>query len=144
MKVIKVYFVFFILFLSGCRKGNIEKEFSHIKDSTYIMTGYDVVLLSSVEMSVDEMVMQKIAAGITRNEAISIALKNNPELQVHFETLGIAKADLEQAGLYTNPDIHGFFWPPLEDTVMETEVEPFFKISDLWQVPLIKKVQKDV
>lgn len=144
MKVIKFYFIFLVLLLSGCHKGNINREFSYVKDSTFEMTGHDVVLLNAAQIPIDTTIMQKLTEGITRNEAIGIALKNNPELQVHFETLGIAKADLEQAGLYTNPDINGFFWTPLQDSATELETGISFRVSDLWQVPLKKKVQKDI
>lgn len=40
---------------------------------------------------------------LTCDEAVQIALLNNPELQSTYERLGIAQADLVQAGLLKNP-----------------------------------------
>lgn len=37
------------------------------------------------------------------DEAVQIALLNNPALQARYETLGVAQADLVQAGLLANP-----------------------------------------
>ena len=37
------------------------------------------------------------------NEAVQVALLNNPDLQATFEEIGISQADLVQAGLLKNP-----------------------------------------
>lgn len=144
MNMLKYCLIIILLFLSGCRKVDINREFIHLKDSTQCMTGFDIAF-RPVERSID-LGLSKLLfdEGVSRNQAIGIALMHNPQLQANFETLGIAKADLEQAGLYTNPDIHGFFWPPLQNSHMELETGAFFTISDLWQVPLRKNIQKDV
>lgn len=145
MNTLKYCLSIVLLFLSGCRKVEINREFYHLKNSTQCITGFDIALLRPAEKSIDlELSKLLFDEGISRNQAIGIALMHNPQLQANFETLGIAKADLEQAGLYTNPDIHGFFWPPLQNSSMELETGAFFKISDLWQVPLRKDIQKDV
>lgn len=40
---------------------------------------------------------------ISSESAVQIALLNNPEVQAIFEEIGIAQADLIEAGLFTNP-----------------------------------------
>jgi cobalt-zinc-cadmium efflux system outer membrane protein len=40
---------------------------------------------------------------LTSDAAVQIALLNNPELQADYEDLGVAQADLVQAGLLSNP-----------------------------------------
>jgi len=40
---------------------------------------------------------------ISIESAVQIALLNNPEVQATFEEIGIAQADLVEAGLFTNP-----------------------------------------
>lgn len=44
-----------------------------------------------------------VANELTADSAIQIALLNNPEVQATFEELGIAQADLIEAGLLSNP-----------------------------------------
>lgn len=44
-----------------------------------------------------------IANELTPDSAIQIALLNNPKIQVFFEEIGIARADLVEAGLLSNP-----------------------------------------
>src|SRR5262245_13578904 len=41
--------------------------------------------------------------GLTEDEAVAIALWNNPALQAELTALGLARADLIQAGQLTNP-----------------------------------------
>lgn len=49
---------------------------------------------------------------LTAARAVQIALLNNRSLQASYANLGIAQADLVQAGLLTNPVVDGsFVWP---------------------------------
>ena len=49
---------------------------------------------------------------MTAARAVQIALLNNRNLQASYASLGMAQADLVQAGLLTNPVIDGsFLWP---------------------------------
>ena len=51
--------------------------------------------------------------GLTIEEAVGIALWNNPDFQVALTSLGIARADLVEAGLLKNPVFSLLFpWGP--------------------------------
>lgn len=84
------------------------------------------------------------AQGITSEQAIALGINNNSLLQAAFDEIGIAKADLEQAGFYSNPHLETIFRIPRQ-TGDQTNIELSltFKLSDVWQVPLRKKVAKD-
>ncbi len=86
-----------------------------------------------------------IKQGITIQKAIAIGLENNAQLQAKFEDLGIKKADLVQAGFFTNPQLFSVFRIPRDNDEIRTNIETdvLFMISDLWQVPLRKKVAQD-
>ncbi len=76
--------------------------------------------------------------GVTREEAVRIALMSNSTLQAAFEELGIARADLQQAGLYSNPAIETvLLWPDHEGA--EIEIEATWNLADLWRVPIRRK-----
>jgi outer membrane protein, heavy metal efflux system len=47
-----------------------------------------------------------LASELTPERAVEIALFNSPALQATYERLGIAQADLVQAGLFPNPVLH--------------------------------------
>lgn len=49
---------------------------------------------------------------LTAPRAVQVALLNNRSLQASYASLGVAQADLVQAGLLTNPVVDGsFLWP---------------------------------
>lgn len=150
MKIQYYFFIIFICIFSGCTKVKIDKEFSRIKKSAQKLTDLDVTYEQSVcnRFDLDQGYKDQLAHGITRSEAVGIALKNNPELQAYFDNLGVAKADLVEAGLYTNPRVESVFVFPIKKALVEsrTEIEAAasFRISDLWVVPLTKKVAADL
>lgn len=80
---------------------------------------------------------------ILRNDAIRMALLNNKSLLATIQELGIAKADLVQAGLLKNPKLSTAFHipPPGLGIVTNVEVETtILSLSDLWQIPLRRQV----
>ncbi len=69
--------------------------------------------------------------GLTEDEAAAIALWNNANFQVELAQLGVARADLVEAGLLSNP-IFSMLAPvgpkPIELTIL-------WAIDSLWQLP---------
>ncbi len=69
--------------------------------------------------------------GLTENEAVSLALWNNPGFQESLSDLGVARADLAQAGMLRNPVFSLLFpWGP-----KQLEATARWPIDALWQRP---------
>ena len=69
--------------------------------------------------------------GLTSQEAVAIALWNSPSFQATLADLGIARADLAEAGLLRNPIFSLLFpWGPKQ---LEWTLQ--FPIDALWQRP---------
>ena len=69
--------------------------------------------------------------GLTQDEAVAIALWNNPEFQVLLASLGFARADLVEAGLLQNPVLSLLFpWGP-----KQFEATLRWPVELLWQRP---------
>ena len=79
-----------------------------------------------------------LANGLTRQDAVKIALLNNGRLQATFEEIGMAQADLVQASLFTNPTFA--ILPVLPFSSGNSAATFVAWLSDLWTVPLRKKV----
>lgn len=144
---IKFAILLAIITLPGCRKVSITRQFSNLQRKTKQITDADI-MYTPVACNVGEL-EEQLAQGISRDEAIAMALANNPDLQADFENLGIAQADLAQAGLYTNPTINSVFRFPTQSqgpgtAQMNIESVASFRLADLWQVPLTKEVAEDV
>ena len=72
-----------------------------------------------------------IVDGLTQEEAVAIALWNNPDFQVQLSNLGFARADLIDAGLLQNPVFSLLF--PLGPKQLEATLR--FPIDLIWQRP---------
>lgn len=55
------------------------------------------------DLRIAEHIQDLLSQPMTIESAIQIALLNNPEIQAIFEEVGIAQADLVEAGLFSNP-----------------------------------------
>ena len=78
---------------------------------------------------------------LTADRAVQVALLNNRQLQATFEEIGVANADLTEAGLLKNPsfDVSARFpdRPPSGTNLEFSIVQDFL---DLFLIPLRKKV----
>ena len=81
-----------------------------------------------------------LGSGLTRERAVEIALVNNPDLQATYEELGVAQAELVQAGLLSNPRLTGSFDFPLTGSLALAEFGIVQNFLDLFMLPLRKRV----
>jgi cobalt-zinc-cadmium efflux system outer membrane protein len=78
---------------------------------------------------------------LTADAAVQIALLNNRELQATFEEIGIANADLIEAGLLKNPVFFGDArFPDRPPSATNVELSIAQEFFDLLVIPLRKKV----
>ena len=88
-----------------------------------------------------EAIRRLLRKTLTADTAVQIALLNNRELQATFEEIGIANADLIEAGLLKNPVFAGDARfpnsPPSATNIEMSIAQEFF---DLLVIPLRKKV----
>ncbi len=92
-------------FLSGCAGEAKRDGFEDVRRIVDERSGLRVVWNrgSPEDLSVDVAVRGMLGREISADEAVQVALLNNRELQATYEELGIAQADLVQAGLLRNP-----------------------------------------
>lgn len=69
--------------------------------------------------------------GLTQDEAVAVALWNNPDFQVQLSEMGFARADLLEAGLLQNPVLSLLF--PVGPKQLEATLK--WPIEVLWQRP---------
>lgn len=94
------------LLLAGCAAGPPKDAgFGAVQRTTAERTGAVVQWdrHSVADAAVQTSVRAMLAKELTADQAVQIALLNNHNLQATFEDLGIAQADLVQAGLLKNP-----------------------------------------
>ncbi len=137
-----VYPILIILVLSGCATVDTSGEWSKVKDYTFKKTGIEAVWEKhkSERDFINKEIERLLSDGLTRDDAVWISILNNPRLQSVFEEIGIAKAELVQAGLLKNPIVSAFFKLPLSGGPTGFEIEGVFSLLDLWQIKPRKKI----
>ncbi len=93
------------------------------------------------DLAVAQAVQAMLEKELTAEDAVQIALLNNSGLQATFEELGIAQADLVQAGLLRNPVFAGHVrFPDKSGESTNTEFSVSQDFLDLLLRPLRKKL----
>ncbi len=81
-----------------------------------------------------------LRATLTADRAAQIALLNNRTLQSTFEEIGVARADLLEAGLLKNPTLDARVRFPDEGSGTNNEVDVALDLLDAFKIPLRRKV----
>jgi cobalt-zinc-cadmium efflux system outer membrane protein len=131
-----------LLVVFGCASVRTDTEWAQIKRDVRERTGKEMIWESSEkeELIIKKEVDRLLQDGLTRKEAVQIALINNRELQSTFEDIGISKSNLIQAGLFHNPSLSALFRIPLHGSGINVEIDGVLPLSDLWQMPFREKV----
>jgi len=87
-----------------------------------------------------ERVQSLLQEPLTAEAAVQIALLNNPTLQATYEELGIAQADLVQAGLLQNPVFIGSWRSSNHTSVLNSEYALAQNFLNIFLLPLRKKL----
>lgn len=130
----------------GCTSINTDRSFLEVQElvSQRITQKVEWNKNSEDDKKVEEAVSKMLEAELSFDQAVQIALLNNPELQVVFENLGIAQAELVQSGLLKNTvfdaEIH-FQGGGIGAGTNLNLVQDFI---NLLQLPLRKKIAADI
>ncbi|NGX40017.1 MAG: Cobalt-zinc-cadmium resistance protein CzcC [Chlamydiae bacterium] len=135
------------LTMGGCGKidTNPELSFIEIQKDVTELTGHDVCWNNSLEeCDFSDCLINILENGLNSELAVYIALFNNRNLQAIYENLGIAKAQLVQAGLLKNP-IFSFSYrfstkSAITDLIDMSLLQNFL---DIILIPLKKKVARE-
>ena len=95
----------FLIFIGGCTTVPRDGEFSSVEKivNERIPQRVHWYQGSEEDLQVKNELEKLLQEPLTAQSVVQIALLNNLDLQVEYENLGIAQADLVQAGLLKNP-----------------------------------------
>ena len=91
----------------GCSTPTLDQAYEDVQSTVASRTGKTLRLARTPADSkeVQAAVESLLATNLTADAAVQIALLNNPELYASLEELGIARAELIEAGLLSNPSL---------------------------------------
>jgi outer membrane protein, heavy metal efflux system len=139
----KVGYVCALLALvTGCATFDQRTGFSDVGATVEARSGKRVVwnLGTELDAQVAEEVRALLEDTLTADEAVQVALLNNRELQALYADLGVAQADLVQAGLLSNPVFDGAVFFQLAGGPANLDLSVAVSFLDIFYIPLRKRV----
>ena len=131
------------LFLSGCASMALDAGFQDVR--TTVEERHQVQIFWNNGTELDKEAAKNLSSllnrKLTADDAVQIALLNNRELQAVYSDLGVAQADLVQAGLLSNPifDVSVMF-PASGRGRPDLELSAAMNFLNTFYIPLRKRV----
>src|SRR5437867_7189332 len=138
MMLRKVFFIPAILGAAGCAHVDPNPAFRELANTVHLRTGKRVQWNrgSAEDAQAQSAVASLLSRPLTADSAVQIALLNNHNLQATYEDLGIAQAELVEAGLLKNPVF--YFERRLPGQAAEIDLVQEF--VDILLLPLRKRI----
>ena len=132
-----------VVVLSGCATFSKDGGFGAVEQVARERLSKDVKWQrdDNERESVRSAVKEILGSPLTADNAVQVALLNNPGLQATYSELGIAEADLVQAGRMTNP--HFAYLRTQHGGERKLEWALTFPIIDLLTIPMRTRIESD-
>jgi len=131
-----------LIFTSGCTTVSLNAGFSDVSTGVEERGAGKIFWNSGTELDKEagEKLRSLLNNKLTADEAVQIALLNNRELQALYSDLGVAQADLVQAGLLNNPIFDAAIKFPNAGGRSNLELSAVWNFLDIFYLPLRKRV----
>ncbi len=138
MKLRKPFLLWGTVALAGCAHVDPNPAFRELANTVHLRTGKRVQWNrgSAEDAEAHAAVASLLSRPLTADSAVQVALLNNHNLQATYEELGIAQADLVEAGLLKNPVF--YFERRLPGQAAEIDLVQEF--IDILLLPLRKRI----
>lgn len=143
MKIRPIAIAIAALSLGGCASFSQDGGFNLVESTVKARIGKDVrwIKTDADADAVRELVKQLLASPLSADDAVQVALLNNRGLQATYAELGIAEADLVQAGRMTNP--HFAYLRTRHGGERKLEWALTFPVIDLLTMPLRTRLEEN-
>lgn len=128
--------------MAGCASVPEDAQFSEVANQVENRSGMKTDWHVGLPQHSDirKQIKNLLQKPLTATSAVQVALLNNPGLQAKYAELGIAQADLIQAGLLANPTFEGIFTFPEGGGKVNLEFDLIFDFLRLLTIPLRKAI----
>ncbi len=124
-----------VLLLSGCARVNPRPDYEAVNARVGAATGVMVAAPPEDQVALRALVDARLADGLTAAEALELCLLNNQRVRAAYMRIGVARADVVQAGLFRNPSLALALRLPDGGGLTNLQADVAQGISDLWLVP---------
>lgn len=137
------YLSAFLLFVSGCTTVSLDAGFSEVGVLVEARNGSKIYWNNGTELDkeAEEKTRSLLKEKLSVEGAVQVALLNNRDLQAVYSDLGVAQADLVQAGLLKNPIFEAeILFPLTHGGRPDLELTVVTSFLDIFYMPLRKRV----
>lgn len=136
-----VFLILLLATLSGCATFSRDGGFDAVKQTTRERIDKDIKWIRNEvdQNTIDTRVAELLKQSLSVDDAVQIALLNNKGLQASYAELGIAEADLVQAGRLRNPNFS--FGRLTRGAEIEYERKLMLPILGLLTMPMMTKIE---
>lgn len=138
----RVLWLLLTLFLAGCASTGRDGGFADVSEAVTARTRAETkwVRSDSEASAVRERVRSLLTKELGADDAVQIALLNNPGLQASYAELGVAGGDLLSAGVLPNP--HLSYMSTRNEHGQAIEAVLSFNLLSLITVPMVVQAQQ--
>jgi outer membrane protein, heavy metal efflux system len=131
-----------LLTLAGCASVDLRAGFPEVGATVEDRAGAKIAWNPGPELDQEaaEKLRSLLQRKLTADDAVQIALLSNRDLQALYADLGVAKAELVQAGLFRNPVLDAAVAFHLGPVRPDAQLGVAFSVLDALYVPLRKRV----
>src|SRR5918995_2430087 len=131
-----------LVVFSGCTSIAMNAGFDDVKATVEERSRTQIVWNNGTDL--DQQASERLSSllkdKLTADEAVQIALLNNRDLQAVYAELGVAQADLVQAGLLSNPIFDGAAFFPIAGGPVKLDLSVAVSFLDIFYIPLRSRV----
>ena len=131
-----------LVLLSGCTSVALNAGFDDVRGTVEERSVSKIFWNNGTELDKEaaEKLGSLLKTKLTADEAVQVALLNNRDLQAVYSDLGVAQADLVQAGLLNNPIFEAAVKFPTSGGQANLEFITVMNFLDVFYMPLRKRV----
>lgn len=120
---------------SGCATVDPRPDYNKVGQEVFRATGHASIADPGDTATAEAATADLLAGGLTADEAVKLALLSNPRARSVLLRVGLARADVVQAGLWTNPTIGFSFNLPTGGGSNQFGMNLAQNIADAWMIP---------
>jgi cobalt-zinc-cadmium efflux system outer membrane protein len=131
--------------MTGCATVRPAESFRDVRESIDERAALRVEWrgVTASDRAVDDAVSWMLGSELSVDQAVQIALLNNRNLQATYEDLGVAQADVVQAGLLRNPVFDlTVRWPDESPRSANVEIAVVQDFLDVFFIPARKRIAR--
>lgn len=122
--------------LAGCASVNPRPDYDQVDQHVANALGANALERPDEREAMRALVAARLAGGVSADEAVQVCLLNNPRVRSALLRVGVARAELAQAGLFQNPGLSLAVRMPDGGGLSNLEIGLTQNIADMWLLPI--------